>query len=279
MTSVSTNNGDTRHVLIGQAIHTPGTQAAHLTFLSPDEALESSALPELLDHLSMQAVERGAFRLLAEVDERTVAYEALRRTSFAIYVRQRIWQLDGKPSEPEEPLSWRVASEQDLISVRSLYNNIVPGLVQQVEPFPIERLNGMVYRQDGDIIAYVELKYGHQGIFAQPFIHPDAEDLVPRFIELLPLVPHRRSRPVYLCIRSYNSWLEPALEELDAHVGPRQAVMVKHLAMPQKAVRSFALPALEGGHPEVTAPISNIRPAQSRLIEKEPNRYLCHNEK
>ncbi len=67
-TSVSTHNGDTSHPLIGQVIHTPGTQVAQMTFLSPVEALESAALPELIDYLSLQAVDRGAFRLLAEVD-------------------------------------------------------------------------------------------------------------------------------------------------------------------------------------------------------------------
>lgn len=272
-TSVSTHNGDTAHRLIGQVIHTPGTQVAQMTFLSPDEALESAALPELIDYLSLQAVDRGAFRLLAEVDEHSQAYASLRTTSFAIYARQRIWQIDAPLSEEPVSLPWQEASELDLISVRSLYNNTVPGLVQQVEPFPVERLNGMVYRQDDEVLAYLELKYGPRGIYVQPFVHPDAGHLVPGLLELLPHVPHRRSRPVYLCIRSYNSWLETALEEDGAQAGPRQAVMVKHLAMPQKVVRSYALSALEGGHPEVTAPIAQSQPAQSRIVQKDTCGY------
>jgi hypothetical protein len=56
--------------------------------------------------------------------------------------------------------------------------------------------------------------------------------------------------------RSYQSWLEPLIEDLGAETGPRQAVMVKHLAAAQKASRAFALPALEGGQPEITAPIA-----------------------
>jgi hypothetical protein len=35
--------------------------------------------------------------------------------------------------------------------------------------------------------------------------------------------------------------------------------MVKHLAIPQKAVRPVALPKLEGGQPEVTASITQAR--------------------
>jgi hypothetical protein len=268
-TSVSTNNGDTSHSLIGQVIHTPGTQLAQMTFLSPEEALVSSALSDLIDYLSAQAVDRGAFRLLAEVDEHSQAYDSLRNTSFAIYARQRIWQIDAPVQEESASLPWKVASDLDLIHVRSLYTNTVPGLVQQVEPFPVERLNGMVLRQNEDVLAYIELKYGPRGIYVQPFVHPDAGHLVPGLLELLPQVPHRRSRLVYLCIRSYNSWLESALEEKGARAGHRQAVMVKHLAIPQKAVRSYALPALEGGHPEVTAPIAHSQTVQTRIVQKD----------
>jgi hypothetical protein len=282
-TSVSTRNGDTSHVLIGQAIHSPGAQIAQLTFLCPDEAMRSAALPALLDHLSVQAVERGAFRLLAEVDERSVTYEAMRQAGLAIYARQRIWQIEGQPAENVPSLSWQVATQQDLISVRSLYNNLIPGLVQQVESFPAERLHGMVFHQEGDLLAYIELKYGHRGIWAQPFVHPDAEDVLTELVAMFGHLPHRRSRPIYLCIRSYNSWIEPALEDSGAVPGSsRQAVMVRHLAVPQKAVRTYALPALEGGHAEVTAPIT--APVAAPVVhttsaQVENNGVLCHSER
>jgi hypothetical protein len=34
---------------------------------------------------------------------------------------------------------------------------------------------------------------------------------------------------VYVCVRSYQAWLETALEDLGAEPGPRQAVMVRRL--------------------------------------------------
>ena len=218
-------------------------------------------LPPLLEHMSTQAVERGAFRLLADVDESIQAFEVLRQTGFAIYARQRIWQLEGQPVGQTKPTPWREAVERDLIPVRSLYNNLIPGLVQQVEPFPAERLRGLVYREGDDLIAFVELKYGHRGIWAQPFVHPDLEDVSERLADLLANLPNRLSRPVYLCVRSYQAWLEVAIERLGAEPNPRQAMMVKHLAIPQKALRALTLPALEGGRPEVSAPISQSQVA------------------
>lgn len=245
-------------LLIGQILHMRGSQQAQLTFLAPEPALDVGSYSGLLDRLSGQAIGWGAMRLLADAIDDTPTFELLRQASFAIYARQRIWRLPNKDSLDGSEQAWRGARDIDLISVRSLYNDLVPGLVQQVEPFPAERLHGLVYRAEGEVMAYVELKFGSRGIWAQPFIHPDAKNVAERLFATLQNLPHRRSRPVYVCIRSYQSWLESTLDEVGAEPGERQAVMVKHLAPPQKAVRAFVLPALEGGQPEVTAPYSNV---------------------
>lgn len=255
-TGVSNGKTDCERALLGQVMHTAGAQQAHLTFLTPDDAIDSNSLSAMLDYMALVSGERGAFRLLADVDEGSQAFEALHQAGFAIYSRQRIWQLTGLPRGEPRQTTWRLASGRDLIALRSLYNNLVPGLVQQVEPYGPQHLRGLVYQQGQDLLAYVELKYGHRGIWAQPFVHPDAEDVAKRLVHLIQHLPYRRSRPVYFCVRSYQSWLEAAIEELGAEAGPRQAVMVKHLSLPQRAVRVFSLPALEGGHPEVSAPIA-----------------------
>ena len=259
-TSVSLNNGDTEDELIGQITHPSGSQLAYLTFLTPDRALGSDGLSGLLEQLSVHVTERGAFRVLADVDEQTNAYSALRMHRFAIYARQRIWRLSVPASNEIGSMSWQTVNGQDLIPVQSLYTNLVPGLVQQVEPFPEERLQGLVYRQGTEVLAFVELAYGPLGIWAQPFVHPDVEIVANELFELLRNLPDRRSRPIYLCVRSYQSWLESVVEEIGAKPSSRQAVMVKHLAAPQKAVRSFTVPALEGGQAEVTTPIVRADP-------------------
>lgn len=276
-TSVSRSNGRNGEAVIGQVMHVSGSQSAQLTFLTPEEALESGQLPPLLEHICTKAVEWGAFRLLADVDEHSIAFEALRTAGYAIYARQRVWKLAGLAEVPSPLQSWMSARERDLIPVRSLYNSLIPGLVQQVEPFPSERLHGVVYRQGQSLQAYVELKYGRHGIWVQPFIHPDAEAAAAHLAELFQGLPHRRSRPIYICVRSYQSWLEPAIDELGAEPGPRQAIMVKHLAVPQKALRPFALPVLEGGHSEPSAPLAH---SQVRTEESTPGERLisCRNE-
>lgn len=244
--------------LMGQFIYLSGTPLSHLTFLAPIDALDSKSVLPLVEYMMVLSGERGAQRLLADVDEDSLAFEMLRECGFAIYNRQRIWQFTKKPDGVFSTNGWRVARDQDGISIRNLYNNLVPGLVQQIEPFSSQRPRGMVYYEKGELLAFVELKYGHRGIWAQPFIHPDAENVPQHFLDIFTGIPGRINRPIYICIRSYQSWLEPMIEELGAEAGPRQAVMARQLVIQQKATRPFALPALEGGQAEVTAPIVRI---------------------
>jgi hypothetical protein len=255
-TAISQPGENTRLSTIGQMIHLAGSPFAHLTFATPEELFSEVLFQELLEYLIAVAGGRGAFRMLADVDDRSATYDVLRQTSFAVYTRQRIWQLTRQMIARERHRSWRQATRNDALAIRVLYNNLVPGLVQQIEPFAInQRPKGMVLQQGEDYLAYVELRYGSRGIWVQPFFHPDAEDVGEQFKDLLQAMTSRGNRPVYICVRSYQSWLEPAIEELGAEAGARQAVMVKHLASPQKVARQVAIQALEAGQPETTAPI------------------------
>jgi hypothetical protein len=251
--------------MIGQFIHPAGSPFSHLTFLAPLAALESCSISALVEYMMALSGERGALRLLADVDEQSGAFEALHRCGFVVYSRQCIWQLDGQPTSEPPKHTWRLLTDLDMIPVRNLYNNLVPGLVQQIEPFAQSKATlpkaalpiGMVYYQNGELLAFVELKYGPRGIWVQPFIHPDTEDVQQVLLDLLNKIPDRRSRPVYICVRSYQAWLELAIDELGGKAGPRQAVMARQLVTPQRVERMFALPALEGGQAEAPAPLSS----------------------
>ena len=241
------------HPLMGQITHSADSPFARIAFLAPESALDSPKIQELLDGLVQQAGKRGAFNLLAEIDERSVAFEALRKAGFSIYARQRIWRFGDDAHDSNGEIYWKTAGDQDTFAVQSLYNNVVPGLVQQIEPHSTDNLHGLVCYKDNELIGYVDLKYGHRGIWAQPFIHPDVENIEIYLSEIISSIPDQRSRPLYFCVRSYQSWLEPALDELGAESSPLQAVMVKRLAIHYKVARPFALPRLEG-QPEVSAP-------------------------
>jgi hypothetical protein len=255
-TYVSKGNSEDNPQLIGQVMVPHDVHLAHLTFLAPQQSLSSPAVTDLLDYLVFSSGENGAHHLMAEVEESTQAYQALRRANFSVYTRQRIWKFDPSQSTKSRVANWQTAASKDTIAIRTLYTDLVPQMVRQVEPDSTQNPRGMVLYSEGGLTAYVELKYGQRGVWAHPLIHPGVEDFADQFRDFLQNLPERSSKPVYVCVRSYQSWLEHTLEELGLTEGPRQAVMVKHMAITQKAGIRNALPALEGGQPEITTPIT-----------------------
>jgi hypothetical protein len=245
--------------LIGQMHYHMGQRSAHLSFIMPVSASSSPGLIALLERLAWQAGEWGAFNVRGDVDEHSPAFEGLRRAGFIVYAWQRIWKLpEPDSSNRVKSAQWQPAASGDELSIRNLYQALVPPLVQSAEPLPEHRIQGLVYRQQGEVHAYVETIYGPSGIYILPLIHPDVNNV----IELLNNLPNnllsRIKRPVYLAVRSYQGWLDAPLEELKWQAAPRQALMVKHLAVGQRVLQTNHLRVvLEGRQVEPTAPMVN----------------------
>ncbi len=221
--AVASENGST---LLGGISQTNGDSFAKLLYLAPASQLTHPGLPALVEHLAAEAGEWGSFHILAEVDETSEAFPSLRAAGFSVYAWQRIWDLSAV-NRPEPADGWRKISSASLPSIQSLHHQIVPPLLQPIEPAP-RRASGLVCPEGAR--CYVSLTSGMNGILLTPLIHPEAADVARKIAGLLNHFPDRRSRPVYLCVRSYQAWLEPVLEDLGAKASQRQAVMVKHLA-------------------------------------------------
>jgi len=259
------NNSQPSKPIVGQVTYSQGASYARLSFIAPEDALGQPELTELAEYVAVQMGQMGLFHILADVDESNPVFQLLHRAGFAIYARQRIWCLDGAPTGEANNAPWRASHSRDVIGVRSLYCNVVPGLVQQVEPMPKKDLKGVVYYQNGELLAFVELKYGRKGIWVQPFVHPDAEGFERHLTHLLQDLPDRHDRPLYICVRSYQSWLETAVEAMGAQPGPQLAVMVRHLALALRVNQTYPIPAINGKRAEPTAPIVQIE--QAHLLE------------
>ena len=261
-TYVCENKAEPIKHIIGQVSYTSGSSYARLSFFAPEDALDQPELTALTEYIVTEMGQLGVFHLLADVDESNRVFHILHRAGFAIYARQRIWRLDGEPLGETDEASWRASRLRDAIGMRSLYCNVVPGLVQQVEPLPKKDLKGVVYYQNGELLAFVELKYGTKGIWVQPFVHPDTQGFDRHLGYLLHDLPGRRDRPLYICIRSYQSWLESAVEAMGAQPGPQQAVMVRHLAISRRVKETLAIPSINGKRVEPTAPVIHIENAR-----------------
>ena len=248
-----------------------GAHSARISFIAPSSAGDSSGILDLLDGLTCQAGDWGAFNLLAEVEEHHPIFENLRRSNFFVYAWQRIWRFTP-PIQGEKGGTnrWRPASPLDEIALRSLYQSLAPPLVQSAEPFIFRAHPGLVYRQEnanhhhGEVLGFIEARRGPRGVFLQPMIHPDVENVQDLLADLLQALPALYlGRPVYIAVRSYQSWLEAALEELHGQVAPRQALFVKHLASAQRVLATNKRLVMETHQAEPTAPmVNNYRESQ-----------------
>ena len=224
-------NGESDSVL-GGIIHSRDETFAKLLYLAPSSQLGHPDLPELLENLSAQAGEWGAFHVLAEVDENSEAFIPLRKAGFSVYAWQRMWQItqltsNSHAEQTNKPELWTRAWSVHLAAIHSLYHQIVPPLLQPIEPQPRSSIGWI--SNDG-AKCYVGVTHGTHGIVLLPLIHPEAADVSAKLNALISNLPDHRNRPVYVCVRSYQAWLEPVLADLGAQAGQRQAVMVKHLA-------------------------------------------------
>jgi hypothetical protein len=218
--------------VIGQMLYTPGDRSAHVSFLTPGDNLDQPGLPALLENLAVHAGSWGACHLLADVEENSSVLELIRQGGFRIYGRQTIWQFTA-PMPAAGRQIWQPDTPSGENAARSLYQQLVPPLVQTAEPF-VSGGQRLLYRHDDELLAYADINSGSQGIYIQPIIHPGVKDIDMLLAGLLTQLPPANLRPVYLAVRSYQAWLEGPLARLGGRSTPQQALMVKHLAVLQR---------------------------------------------
>ncbi len=257
---LSSSDGNTP--LVGHMQYVDGSRSARILFLMPEEGLGQPGLSDLLEHLAAQAGAWGAFHLLAEIDENSCAHEGMRRSGFSVYAWQRIWKYtsangnsSANSNHKDGQSGWKPATSFDEANIRNLYQSLVPPLVQAAEPLTTRRLTGWIYQQENEILAYVEATYGPHGIYMQPLIHPAVENVSQVLAGLLSRQPASLGRPIFLSIRSYQAWLDTAARDLEFQVGPRQALMVKHLVLHQRNMVTSRYPVLVKYSTEPTAPM------------------------
>jgi hypothetical protein len=264
------HNAEGRVGLLAQAELRAGAPLAQCNFVSPHAALNSSALLEAIDYLLKKSGERGAQGLLAELDEHSAGFAALRTAGFSIYARQRIWKLERAPRGIAGESAWHPALERDRFAIQLLQGSLLPGQVQQFEGEA--SLDGYVYFRGEQLVAYAEIRRGGHGIWLQPFVHLDAEPFHEPFLDLVNRLHPRPGRPLYISVRSYQDWLEKILEDFGAQPGPRQVAMARRTVVPLKVEK--AQRAAPAAHIEPTTPIhvpSRRREPEWMTYDKTPN--------
>jgi hypothetical protein len=132
-----------------------------------------------------------------------------------------------------------------LPAVQNLHYQIVPQLLHPIEPAP-NRVRGFVHE---DMKCFANVTSGMYGTVLTPLIHPAEYHVDEKILSLLTSL-QNGNRKIYLNVRSYQTWLEPVLEDLGAQATKRQAVMVKHLArLVKDGTPAPAIPSNAGVQP------------------------------
>jgi hypothetical protein len=246
------------HAGFGQLRHRPGEEHARVLYIAPAAGELADGWTHLIDRLAVEAGERRAQNLIAEVNEKSTEFEALRQTGFAIYARQTLWKLAPAAAQPAAAarVPLRPAARADALAVSTLYSNVVPRLVQQVEPGPRYIERGYVLHDGGELVAYLDVRRGPLGIWVEPFLHPEADDVAEAVLRTGLELMARRDKPLYLCVRRYQNWLQEVTAAAGFETLGSQAVMVKRLAVRLAEPVLKPLPVVEG---QVPTPITSAR--------------------
>lgn len=241
-------------LMVGQVAHHSPEHAARLVFLLPSFALPNPQLAPLLDDLTCHAAEMGAFSVLVELEENHCIFEDLRSAGFTVYAWQHIWKMPQIKNDFSH--LWRPALEEDAPTIRSLYQSLVPPLVQGNEPPLPSRNAGWVHLYRGEIVAYAEADFGLRGIYVRLLFHSDLDNNGELLDGLAGSITSM-GRPVYLSVRMYQSHLDRYLRDLGATESPLYAVMVKHLtARLREHVLARNRRRVEARQPETTSGIA-----------------------
>ena len=232
---------------------------AQLCFLGPEEQLLEGEGNLLLEALITAAGDRGAHMLIAEADEQNAGFLSLRKAGFIIYTRQRIWKASAKTMPSAQVSQWRTAVPEDIPSMQNLYLNLVPPMVQQVEPDPFTNHHFWVNWRGQELNGFLEVVQGPKGIRLQPYFHPAVRTIDDPADRFSPAVsPLTRQRCLCLHSRPIQGGFAAPLLALDFVPWSDQAVMARRLtAMVQQGVHA-GRPAIEGAQAEVSAPMTQM---------------------
>ncbi|MEM9776533.1 MAG: hypothetical protein AAF902_18290 [Chloroflexota bacterium] len=184
-----------------------------------------------LEALIKKAGGRGIHNLIAEVNETGDELPVMRHAGFAVYTRQDIWKLSELPPRWVSPLQLTPAKSEDEWDISLLYSNVVPRLIQLVEPPPssddLEKV--WLMHENGELSGFVVFTRGTAGTWIRLFVHPNSnarsEDI---FRAAVSVYPPDEDHPVYVCVRRYQSWLQSGLQEVGFEQTGSQAMMVRH---------------------------------------------------
>lgn len=207
-------------------------QIAHLTFIGGDEQIEEGDLASIVNDLGLSTQQLGAMHLVAEVDHKQPLLEMFKSSGFGVSAWQDLWKLDQQPpyaNDSEQNAEWCPLAEIDWWQAVQLLQSIIPPISQTTDLPHRHHSRYWVCHRAENIIAFADVRHGPRGIWIQPTFAPEVSRVPDLLCALVNELPARLSRPIFLSVRSYQSWLFRSIEQMNVEYLGHQAILVKHL--------------------------------------------------
>jgi hypothetical protein len=235
-------------------------ESAKLVYVFPHTNEKDGSLAILLDCLIKQSGEMGAKRLITTINDDEEFFSVLRYVGFCQVCNQQVWENPATTIQTDQSQDrWQTTTEKDLPSIRALYKKIAPAVVQASLPLSASHFPGLIMREDGNITGFAEVHMHEDNIFIIPHVLSSGQNK--KTLSSLSIVFHRSRKKIYFCIRSYQPWLDTALEATARIIGRPQSILVKHLTHAVKVTVEDHHPvAVRNHHAEPTTPIMPAAP-------------------
>lgn len=234
---------------------------AQMNFLICHGEPSQEILAAFLDGLVRWAGEKGAFHLLAEVEETQRCFAWLCRGGFSTIYRQSIWRVQNTTSPLNQSSLWREVSVQDHPAIRNLFKNWIPPVVQVAQP-----LNGHHFPRyilcDGErVLGFIQVRRGEGCLLLTPVFDPTLANPLNHLERLLQLKSFG-GEALFILACSHQVGLMSQLESNYPPPIKKQVVVVKYLAVSRR-VRNL-IPQRLSAKEKRPEPSTPIMPTQNR---------------
>lgn len=242
---------------------------AHIVYIAPElePHIDDTAWLHIFDAMAREAGKHHVHALIAEVNEDDCLFETMRTAGFAVYARQQIWRRlpDADHHPTGRKVSLKAQTDADVPGILALFSATVPGMLQQVVTLGED---GMVFRKNDRVEAYITLSEGKNGIYLTPYMHPEISDDAPDiFAEALRMIRRVDKVPVFINVRRHQNWFTMSLRVLGFEPGPQQAVMVRHITAGVRHAKFESVERVMGLHPAKPS----TRPLEQRVLQSKNN--------
>jgi hypothetical protein len=211
------------------------SRGARLNWLLSTQKTGSDPLPELIEHMGLEAGARGAHFMTAGARVDDCLFETLRRSGYCIYCWQIIWRIQPELAEykSDSPIRWRQASPADAIRIDILQRKLLAPAVKSVTEFAGTRLPDLLLEDGKEVLGYAYKSRSNGIAVIKPFLRLDVENpeealrrLISQYLS--------DAKSVFLVQTSDQSWLTESLLNLGEQALPREELLVKHFAVMEK---------------------------------------------